>query len=267
MKSFLNHKIQIRNLKNKITTNKISNKIILSKILNKITNKNKSNKALINRNSSNKIIHNKTKTKIKINKIINKTIILRKINNKLRAGGKKIVQKSPGKQINYKGESDICITEPSRKEKKSKSNIELNKSFDQPKNSDNAAYNKALDELNKAENQIKALQKVNKDLQKNNRDLQFKLEEKQVEKELSGYRTEDVNFSNYEEEFDLKKMVNGARDKNRSEDINIDYPGVQGIKDKYRELTQNMNMLEEQVKILLSNINCSNNKIKPQVTR
>ena len=187
--------------------------------------------------------------------------------NKLRTGGKKIVQKSPGKQINYKGESDICITEPSRKEKKSKSNIELNKSFDQPKNSDNAAYNKVLDELNKAENQIKALQKVNKDLQKNNRDLQFKLEEKQVEKELSGYRTEDVNFSNYEEEFDLKKMVNGARDKNRSEDINIDYPGVQGIKDKYRELTQNMNMLEEQVKILLSNINCNNNKIKPQVTQ
>ena len=28
-----------------------------------------------------------------------------------------------------------------------------------------------------------------------------------------------------------------------------------------------MNMLEEQVKILLSNINCSNNKIKPQVTQ
>ena len=186
---------------------------------------------------------------------------------KLRLDGKKSEQKSQGNQINYKGESDLCITEPNRKEKKSKNQIDLNKSFDQSKKSDNAAYNKVLNELNKAETQIKALQKINKDLQKNNRDLQFKLEEKQVEKEISGYRTEDVNFSNYEEEFDLKKMVNGARDKNRSEDINIDYPGVQGIKDKYKELLQNLNMLEEQVKILLSNINCNNNKIKPQVTQ
>ena len=61
-------------------------------------------------------------------------------------------------------------------------------------------------------------------------------------------------------------MVNGARDKNRSEDINIDYPGIQILKDKYREIIQNMNMLEEQVKILLCNINC-NNKIKPQITQ
>ena len=61
-------------------------------------------------------------------------------------------------------------------------------------------------------------------------------------------------------------MVNGARDKNRSEDINIDYPGVQGIKDKYKELLQNMNLLEEQVKILISKINC-NSKIKPHITQ
>ena len=119
--------------------------------------------------------------------------------------------------------------------------------------------NKFLTQLNDANRQINNLQKQNKE-------LQFQLEEKQVQKEYSGYRTEDVNFSNYEEEFDLKKMVNGARDKNRSEDINIDYPGVQGIKDKYKELLQNMNMLEEQVKILICNISC-NNKIKPQITQ
>lgn len=50
-------------------------------------------------------------------------------------------------------------------------------------------------------------------MQHKNKELQFKLDEKQVEKEFSGYRTEDYNFSNYEEEFDLKKMVNGAREK------------------------------------------------------
>ena len=134
-----------------------------------------------------------------------------------------------------------------------------NKSFEAPKDADTAMISNILNKLNDAEKKISTLQNKNKE-------LQYQLEEKQVEKDISGYRTEDVNFSNYEEEFDLKKMVNGARDKNRSEDINIDYPGVQGIKDKYKELLQNMNMLEEQVKILLCNISCTN-KIKPQITQ
>ena len=128
-----------------------------------------------------------------------------------------------------------------------------------PSAKDTTMINNILNKLNDAEKRITSLQKKNKE-------LQFKLEEKQVEQELSGYKTEDVNFSNYEEEFDLKKMVNGARDKNRSEDINIDYPGVQGIKDKYKELLSKMNMLQEQVRILICNINCSN-KIKPQITQ
>ena len=113
-------------------------------------------------------------------------------------------------------------------------------------------------------NQLNEAQKKITTLQNRNRELLFKLEEKEVQKEISGFRTEDNNFSNYEEEFDLKKMVSGARDKNRSEDINIDYPGVQSIKDKYKELLQNKNMLEEQIKILIYNINC-NNKIKPTI--
>ena len=113
-----------------------------------------------------------------------------------------------------------------------------------------------LNKLNESEKQIKVLQYKNKE-------LQFELEEKQI-KELQSFRTEDNNFSNYEEEFDLKKMIRGAREKNRSEDINIDYPGIQGIKDKYKELSQSFNMLEEQVKILILNINI-NNKIRPQI--
>ena len=116
-----------------------------------------------------------------------------------------------------------------------------------------------ISQLNEAEKTITALQKQVKE-------LQFKLDEKQVEKELSGYRTEDNNYSNFEEEFDLRKMINGTREKNRSEDINIDYPGIVGIKDRNRELMQKMKMLEEQVKILICNISCTN-KTKPQITQ
>jgi chromosome segregation ATPase len=138
-------------------------------------------------------------------------------------------------------------------------NKNLNKSFEMSKDANIQLMNKYLGQLNEAEKKISLLQNKNKE-------LQFKLDEKQVEKEFSGYRTEDYNFSNYEEEFDLKKMVNGAREKNRSEDINIDYPGVQSVKDKYKELLQNMHLLEEQVKILISNINITN-KIKPQINQ
>ena len=114
------------------------------------------------------------------------------------------------------------------------------------------------------------LNKANKDnltLQNKNKELQYKLEEKQVQEEYSGYKTEDVNFSNYEEEFDLKRILTGAKDKNKSEDINIDYPDMKIIKDKYKKLSINNNMLEEQVKILISNINCNNSKIKPQINQ
>ena len=121
----------------------------------------------------------------------------------------------------------------------------------------NLKIKELLNKLNESEKQIKILQNRNKE-------LQFQLEEKQINKELQTFRTEDNNFSNYEEEFDLKKMISGARDKNRSEDINIDYPGIQGIKDKYKELLQSFNMLEEQIKILILNINI-NNKIRPQI--
>ena len=118
---------------------------------------------------------------------------------------------------------------------------------------------KFLDLLNKANKDINNLQKKNKE-------LQFKLEDKQVQEELSGFRTEEANFSNYEEEFDLRKMVNGTKEKNRSEDINIDYPGMQGVKDRNKELKQKMNMLIEQVKILIANVNI-NSKIKPQINQ
>ena len=139
------------------------------------------------------------------------------------------------------------------------SNKNLNKSFEMPKDANIQLMNKYLGQLNEAEKKISLLQNKNKE-------LQFKLDEKQVEREFSGYRTEDYNFSNYEEEFDLKKMVNGAREKNRSEDINIDYPGVQSVKDKYKELLQNMHLLEEQVKILITKISITN-KIKPQISQ
>ena len=120
-------------------------------------------------------------------------------------------------------------------------------------------YNNILSKLNDANKEISKLKNKNKE-------LQFQLEEKEVKSAFSGFRTEDANLSNYEEEFDLRKMANGARDKNRSEDINIDYPGIQGVKEKLKELEFRYNSLVEQIKILIGNIPF-NQKIKPQIVQ
>ena len=147
-----------------------------------------------------------------------------------------------------------------------KSMTERDKSKSKPNNKSMAnnqlpieKYDNILSQLNDANKEISELKNKNKE-------LLFQLEEKEVKSAYSGYKTEDVNLSNYEEEFDLRKMANGARDKNRSEDINIDYPGIQGIKDKLVDLEFKYKNLVEQVKILIGNITF-NQKIKPQVAQ
>ena len=102
-------------------------------------------------------------------------------------------------------------------------------------------------------------------LKKKNMELVSQLEDKEINKNYYDVRSEDGNKSNYEEEFDLRKMAKGAKDKNRSQDINIDYPGIQTYKEKVRELEFYYNSLENLVKKLLLTIQC-NQKNKTYVT-
>jgi len=125
--------------------------------------------------------------------------------------------------------------------------------------------NKAFDEGIQKEIENNMVTKLNKeisDLKNKNKELLFKLEDKEINLLNSGYKTDEQNMSGYEEEFDLRKMANGVRDKIRSEDINIDYPGLQNYKEKLNELQFKFNNLKEQIKILLSKIKCTN-IIKP----
>ena len=120
------------------------------------------------------------------------------------------------------------------------------------------SYNSLVKELQEAKNQIKSLKKKNEELIK-------QLEDKEVKKECFNNKSDNGNLSNYEEEFDLRKLAKGVKEKIRSQDINIDYPGLQQIKDKYRELDFYYNSLESLVKRLLLNIKCET-KNKTYVT-
>ena len=103
-------------------------------------------------------------------------------------------------------------------------------------------------------NELKEAKKEIEIIKKKNVELVSQLEEKEIKKNCYDNKSEEGYMSNYEEEFDLRKMAKGAKDKNRSQDINIDYPGVQAIKEKYRELDFYYNSLEGLVKKLLLNI-------------
>ena len=115
--------------------------------------------------------------------------------------------------------------------------------------------NNLLIELNNAKQEINSLKKKNEELFK-------ELESRKFVNQYCEYFSEGKIISNYEEEFDLKKMAKGAKDKNRSQDINIDYPGAQQVKEKYRELDFYYNSLEELVKKLLLNCTCTNKNKK-----
>ena len=95
-------------------------------------------------------------------------------------------------------------------------------------------------------------------MKKKNEELFKDLENKNLKNDCFSHLSTEKPLSIYEEEFDLKKMAKGVKEKNRSQDINIDYPGIQQIKEKYRELDFYYKSLEELVKKMLLSSICTN---------
>ena len=120
-------------------------------------------------------------------------------------------------------------------------------------------------EINKILNKMNEIEKENEIIKKKNASLIEKLEEKEIKNIYNTNKSDDLNMSNnYEEEFDLKKMAKTAIEKNRSQDLNIDYPHIQNLKEKYKELVFYYITLEGLVKELLLTIHV-NNKNKNNV--
>ena len=93
------------------------------------------------------------------------------------------------------------------------------------------------------------------DINKKKNSQFIQLEEKKIKDNKNlFYYSEEENKSNYEEEFDLRKIEKRANDKDQSQDKEIDLPEITEIKEKYRKLDFSYNSLEILVKkILLTN--------------
>ena len=143
--------------------------------------------------------------------------------------------------------------------------LDKNKSNDIINNLNNKISNNL--ELKKVLTQMEELKKENEIIKKKNISLIERLEQKEKETQKNksnDNKIEDIKYSNYEEEFDLRKMGKIVKEKNKSQDLNIDYPNIQNLKDKNKELDFYYNTLEGLVKNLLLTIHV-NNKNKAYV--
>jgi hypothetical protein len=139
-----------------------------------------------------------------------------------------------------------------------------NKTLNNPSSAKKGKVNESDNKNNVEEKLAKELKEAKNEIdiiKKKNLQLVEQLEDKEIKNNCYDNKSEDQNRSYYEEEFDLRKMAKGAKEKNKSQDINIDYPGIQAIKEKYRELDFYYNSLEGLVKKLLLTIQTNpNNK-------
>ena len=172
------------------------------------------------------------------NKIItNKEQIIQKLNQKL--SNEKEEQYIIDK-FNINDDKNKLILKINNEQNSKKIN---NKIFDDNKNSN---INIILAKLNEAEKKITTLEKMNEE-------LITQLEGNKLIREYPNKYEEFTNSKN-EEEISLPEIMNRVKEKNKDEDIKIDYPGAQIIREKYKELLKKLKFLKEQIKILLCNI-------------
>ena len=119
---------------------------------------------------------------------------------------------------------------------------------------DKDSIGKLKELINKLKEDNKALEQENKNLKENNKLIRSEY------KSEGGMDREGCE----EEEYTMKKMINEAKKKNRSEDIKIDYPGLNNLRQKYDELEERFRNLEEAVINLLNNLKCTK-EIKPMI--
>ena len=123
---------------------------------------------------------------------------------------------------------------------------------------------KLLEENNKQLfNDYKVITNQNLELNRNMKELSQKyseLKEKysQLEQNIYDYKSDDRKNSQYQIEYDLKMMAQGIKEKNFSQDMNIDNPYVSSLKEKLKEIVYKYNTLIELVKNLIPTINKTN---------
>ena len=122
----------------------------------------------------------------------------------------------------------------------------------------NEQYQGSLVKLIKAKEEIKELKKKIEQLEK---EKEKEKEKNNIQKESLFHFKSIIDNSDYEEEIDMVQLNEGVKRKNRSEDLEIDFPGFNESKKKYKEMKEKFNALKEQVIPILKENGINNNKV------
>jgi hypothetical protein len=158
------------------------------------------------------------------------------------------------------------------------SNTDLLK-ISQSKNQFNDKFSGIYDSVEKKETTkydnnkeiISELKIENENLKKQIEQLKLKGKEIKEEKEIirKNILSQSANSagSDEEEEFDVNYLANTAKRKNNSEDMKIDFPGLNNINEKYEELKNKIIEIKEIFNYIKSKIQLNEPNIKPKINR
>ena len=119
------------------------------------------------------------------------------------------------------------------------------------------------EESNKIKSEMENLQKQVKELENENKLIKAQNNQNKNRKCL----TQSNNNSNFEEEYNDFDLANNANEKNNSEDMKIDYPGLNDINNKYEELKAKMEELKEIFKYIISRVQCEDPDLQQKAQR
>ena len=129
---------------------------------------------------------------------------------------------------------------------------------------ENNRYKTEVENLRK---KVKNLEDENKLLKVQNDEQKKKDDNKNNKGDNGKCLTLSNNLSNFEEEYDVSDLANNAKEKNNSEDMKIDYPGLNDINNKYEELKAKMEELKELFKYFISYTSCDDPEIQKKANR
>ena len=151
----------------------------------------------------------------------------------------------------------------SQLEESKKQSMRVNNSVNFLYEEENIRYKNEIENLKK---KIKNLEKENQLLKVVNEELKKKIDNLK-KKEDGKCLTMSNNLSNFEEEYDVYDLANNAKEKNNSEDMKIDFPGLNDINTKYIELKKNIDESKELIKEIISSSQCEDPDIQQKVQR
>ena len=125
------------------------------------------------------------------------------------------------------------------------------------------------EEKNKIKSENEILKLKIRDSENENKLMKIQNDElkKEIENKRDKVKYLTISNSNYEEEYNLHDLAKSALEQNNSEDMRIDFPGLNDVNKKYAELKEGVKELKELFEYIISHTQTDDQDIKEKSKR